>query len=97
MNAFECPTCKEIEMRVINTYSEVDELGRALLWDECECAHCHADAQFSRIDDNYDPPDQEGEPPISISERYRMAAEEQEKQHWWAAIDQDEEYQENQS
>ena len=74
MKQMECQNCKELDAAVVNTYHEVDEIGRAIAWDEIECPNCKAYSQMSRVDPDYDPtPDEEGEPPITMAERALMA------------------------
>jgi len=61
----ECQSCKEVEVKVVNTYRDAD-----LLIDEMECPDCGAYSQMVSLDDNYDPTSKEdGEPIQTWQER----------------------------
>jgi hypothetical protein len=53
--SIECNSCKGVNVKVVNTYHEVDELSRSVAWDEMECSDCKAYSQTSRLDPDYDP------------------------------------------
>jgi len=57
----ECNNCKEVEVKVVNTYRDAD-----LVIDELECPHCGTYSQMVSLDADYDPtPDEQGEPAIT--------------------------------
>ena len=61
----ECQNCKEVEVKVVNTYRNAD-----LVIDEMECPDCGNYSQMVSLDADYDPtPDEQGEPPITWQER----------------------------